>query len=411
MQAISPENEPRPNTGKDSGYGAVAEPDGPQSEQKAGGWKKFALGLLAIGFIGCIVALILVFTGKGQEEDKTELFEQYIKQFNKEYSSSELKQQRYEAFVDNLEKIKELNLKNKLAQFGWTKFSDLSEAEFATNFLNAHVQDPTRRLDARRSQNLKTRQRTNAKQGVQYSDWTSSSYTGDYPKVTPVRDQGWCGSCWAFSAVQAIESRYLIEFGDAQGHDADSVEDFGLAVQQMVSCDEENWGCNGGDLPDAFDYVVDAGGLSTEDNYPYMSGSQGETRQCKENMIQVLENTAPTAQIYATEPCWQYWDCPNQDEEALAETLDAEGPVAICVNASPWQNYQSGVLEDGGMNGYYNLNHCVLLTGLGSNNNEGSYWMVKNTWSTGWGEDGYIRLKYGDNVSGMADEALYVTLS
>jgi len=218
--------------------------------------------------------------------------------------------------------------------------------------------------------------------------------------VTPVKDQGQCGSCWAFSAVQTVESAYLMD------HNNTDASTFLLSEQQVVSCDTTDAGCNGGDLPSAFDYVESAGGLTTETAYPYTSGD-GDSGTCKS--FSPMIGTTPKAYRYATPTCTG--SCNNQDEGTLAANMATVGPIGICVNAARWQNYAGGVMskKSCGSHKYRKLDHCVQLVGFESIDDSG-YWIVKNSWASDWGEDGYIYLAYGSNTCGVADEAMFVTL-
>jgi len=339
--------------------------------------------------IGCLCGLFLMRKSDKNEADWTS-FNSYRTSFNKEYNESEVIL-RFQVFQQNVREIETLNFRsNGGAVFGLNEFSDLTKEEFADAFLNAVHNEATA---AHAQASISLGEARNLQRESSSIDWR------DKDIVTPVRDQGYCGSCWAFAAVQTIESAYIINEG------VDDLENFALSYQEMVSCDDENWGCYGGDLPYAFEYVMNAGGISNGNDYPYTSGEDGSSGTCLETSP--LSGTQPKAYKYATEPCYSY-NCNYQDEESLAESLVEFGPIAVCVNAYWWQYYQSGIMSSStcGYNGYWDLNHCVQLVGYAA----GQYWILKNSWSTEWGEDGYIRLSVGDNTCGIADEAIYVEL-
>jgi len=221
-------------------------------------------------------------------------------------------------------------------------------------------------------------------------DWSETSGA-----ISPVKDQAQCGSCWAFSATEGIESAVFQATGSASPP---------LSPQQIVSCDKTDGGCNGGDLPTAFDYVESAGGLDTEDDYPYTS-TTGRSGSCK--------SSTPVVKVtdykYAVAPC-EGGSCSSQDEDGLKAALAAHGPLSICVNAETWNSYYGGVLS-GSCSGKYNaLDHCVQLVGYDTTAST-PYWKVRNSWGTSWGEKGFIRLPMGVNSCGVADEAMYVTAS
>jgi len=210
--------------------------------------------------------------------------------------------------------------------------------------------------------------------------------------VTPVKNQGQCGSCWAFSATEGLESGWFLG-----GHKL-----VALAPQQLVSCDKVDQGCNGGDLPTAYKYIEKAGGLESEASYPYTSGG-GANSACKFNAKSIVASMKNWT--YAIPPC--YDTCKSQNEGNLQKAVAAYGPASICVNANPWQFYTGGVMKASCPGGYSQLDHCVQLVGYhssGSNN----YWIVKNSWAANWGEQGYIYIQIGKNLCGVADEATFV---
>jgi len=315
-------------------------------------------------------------------------FERYVERFNKTYEDDAEVKHRFMAFLKSEEEVARLNALEGKPVYGWTKFSDLTREEFKAQYLNYAASDNEKRrqVHVQKPMNL-----------------TANSYDWrDHNGVTPVKNQGACGSCWAFSATETVESAHLIKYGG----DAPT---YLLSEQQLVSCDKGDYGCNGGDLPSAFSYIMSAGGMSSESSYPYTSGYNGNTGSCKS--FTVAENTKPSAYRYATTACYSS-SCDNQDEGSLAANMISVGPVGICVNAANWQYYYGGVMSSSscGNNGYYDLDHCVQLVGFQDIGSSNGYWLVRNSWDSDWGEDGYIYLAYGDNTCGVADEAMFVTL-
>jgi len=318
-------------------------------------------------------------------------FERYGEKFNKTYSNDAESKHRFMAFLQNEEEIAEMNALEGSAVFGWTKFTDMTKEEFSQR-LNFVPYDRERRNKLFGEVPV---QKPEKKLTSASLDWRTMN------AVTAVKDQGDCGSCWAFSAVQSVESAYLLRHN---GTDAGS---FLLSEQEVVSCDDGDGGCNGGDLPSAFDFIESAGGLATESDYPYTSGDDGDSGTCKS--FSPMTGTTPTNYRYATPAC--YGRCNNQDEGTLAVNMLVVGPVGVCVNAERWQNYVKGVMsrKQCGRRKYSSLDHCVQLVGFNDIDTNG-YWIVKNSWATNWGVDGYIHLAYGNNTCGIADEALFVTL-
>merc|ERR1711998_168283 len=216
-------------------------------------------------------------------------------------------------------------------------------------------------------------------------DWSAKGAT------TPVKDQGDCGSCWAYSATEGIESGLFMASGTLEE----------LSEQQVISCDKDDLGCNGGDLPTAFDYVKNAGGIDTEKDYPDTSASSGNTGRCKPFKKQVKV----TGYKYAIPPC-DSGACKNQKESDMMAALNTYGPLSVCVNAESWDNYSGGIYKKKCSGKASMLDHCVQLVGYDKSAN---YWKVRNSWAADWGEDGFIRLPMGENACGIADEATYVT--
>jgi len=318
-------------------------------------------------------------------------FEDYVKKFNKTYESDTEKRHRFMAFLRNEEEIAELNAIEGEAIFGWTIFSDLTKEEFKQR-LNFVPYNKEKRSQVHGEIPV---HKSEKKLTVSSLDWRTMN------AVTPVKDQGDCGSCWAFSATQTVESAYLMK------NNGTSAKTFLLSEQEVVSCDTSDAGCNGGDLPSAFDYIIWSG-LTTEAKYPYTSGETGRSGTCRS--FSPLEGTKPSDYKYATPGC--YGRCNDQDEGTLASTMAEVGPVGICVNAEKWQNYDSGVMskKSCGAHKYNSLDHCVQVVGYNSIDSDDGYWIVKNSWTSGWGVDGYIHLAYGTNTCGIADEAIYVVL-
>jgi len=197
-------------------------------------------------------------------------------------------------------------------------------------------------------------------------DWVAKGAT------TKVKNQGGCGSCWAFGGTEAIESSVFVETGELPT----------LSEQLYVSCMPNPDECGGtggcrGAVPDLlFNFTMSDGGAMLEEDYPYTSGG-GSDGKCKS------EGKTRSAMIDG------YVDVKRNDVEALMEAV-AQQPIAIAVDASPWSLYQRGIFKASKCG--VGLNHAVLLTGYGE---EGGvpYWTVRNSWGEYWGENGYIRLE------------------
>jgi len=199
-----------------------------------------------------------------------------------------------------------------------------------------------------------------------FFDWRLNS---SKPVVTPVYDQGSCASSSSISASENIESRWALA-----GHQL-----IGLSFAQISACMNSSLDST---PPEAFQYVISAGGLESMNSYPASSCST-----CNFNSSLVVAKISS----------WE-WATKNQDEMEMAEYLYKNGPLSVCVAASTWTTYQGGIFSANKCT--RNLDHCVLLVGYDLNE---KYWTVRNSWGSSWGENGYLRLEFGKNACGVAD--------
>ena len=177
-------------------------------------------------------------------------------------------------------------------------------------------------------------------------DWSTSGAT------TPVKDQGQCGSCWAYSATEGIESGLFMVTGTLTQ----------LSEQQIIPCDKTDLGCNGGDLPTAFQYIETSGGIETQSLYPDTSSTSSATGTCKN----AQKYTAKvTDWAYAITPCPSGGSCKTQAESDLVAALNTFGPLSVCVNAGSWNSYTGGTFSTvlGCSGAESKLDHCVQLVG------------------------------------------------
>ena len=317
----------------------------------------------------------------------------------KQYGSKAEEAARFATFRATLRAIDAMNAARASehdAIFGVNKFSDLTPAEFKAVYLTAHGNMKPATKVGRAAKEVASFH-TAASRNTTRWDWRSAAQRG---AVSPVKDQGQCGSCWAYSAVEQIESNYVLA-----GHPPIT-----LSPQQVISCDKADLGCTGGNTESAYQYVQNAGGIASEASYPDTSAASGKAGRC--------EQPRPEAAVrikgftYATPNCYDI-DCDHQDEDGLASNVAAHAPASICVNAKEWQSYKSGTLTGKQCGGHStdDTDHCVQVVGFSKSTSTGNgYWIVRNSWGTTWGISGYIHVEYGTNACGIANDATFVTV-
>jgi len=299
-------------------------------------------------------------------------FEAFINKYGKSYQSDELFK-RLQIFQSNLDLVNEMNEKaGNRRVYGITKFFDLTPEEFQQDYL---MKNTFRGPSHPEKEVIQLEESPEIPESF---DWRNKG------AVTEVYDQGQCGSCWAFSATEAIESQWFLA-----GNNLTS-----LSEQQIVDCDLGNGdqGCDGGDTPTAYAYVMKAGGLESETAYPYTA----EDDSCTFNKAKVSAHIDNW--FYATQ---------SKNETQMQDVLVAKGPLSICVDASSWQFYYGGVITLNEFCGN-DLDHCVLITGYEDYTTwfDETYpiWIIRNSWGADWGEDGYIYVERNKDLCGVADE-------
>jgi C1A family cysteine protease len=325
--------------------------------------------VLALLFV-CLVAANVRPVFQGAPEDQ---FAQFKQVFGKTYKSKVEEQIRFKIFADSLVIAKRMTEEsNGATQYGVTQFSDLTKEEFSHLYL-MKKQPKLEIVDGKDLQFNFTNQEIRS-----FWDWRyAKTKTGwDGSCVSPVYNQGQCGSCWAFSATEQIESMYCL-----QGRSGGSARQ--LSMQQVVDCDTTCYGCNGGWTYLAFQYVISAGGIDTYGSYPYTA----QDGSCAYNPRNV------GARINS----WAYVGRGN--EPAMLSYIQNSGPISICVDAASWQYYNGGVVVNCGQS----IDHCVQLTGWSANVQGRQAWIVRNSWGTSWGYSGYLYVQYGQNMCAIAN--------
>lgn len=301
-------------------------------------------------------------------------FDAFAAKYEKTYETADARLAAMEVFRANQEVVRQLNeahvQEGGEEVFGITKFMDMTQDDFADFYLGLKV--PETLPEGEVFDHTKLRggpPRT--------EDWVAKGMT------TPIKNQEQCGSCWAFSTTESIES--------ANAMAGNTLEQ--LTVEQIVDCDTTDSGCNGGDPTTAFQYVEGAGGLESESAYPYTAGG-GQAGQCNFDKSKVKQTL--TSWAYATQ---------SGNEKDMITASAANGPLSVCVDAQSWQFYTGGIMKAAGCG--TQLDHAVQATGWDITDANNAYWTVRNSWGTSWGEQGFIRLQYGANACGITQLTTY----
>jgi len=301
-------------------------------------------------------------------------FHKFQKKYNKSYSATELGS-RFQIFQENLRRYEDLQKLNPKAKFGVTQFSDLSPQEFSKYYLMPSM-NFTKDYKAPPAKTDFSAKAKGFAPNPKNWDWFTQGV------CTPIYNQGQCGSCWAFSATETIESYYAIQGGKLTG----------LSIEQIVDCDThgEDQGCEGGFPTGAYQYVEEAGGIDSYSSYPYTAG-EGQSGTCNFTQANVVTNVASYSSI--------------NGETGLYQQASTAGPVSVCVDAESWSGYEGGILTECGSD----VDHCVQLTGYQNYGQQGkAYWVVRNSWGTSWGENGFIWIQIGQDLCSIGDYATIV---
>jgi C1A family cysteine protease len=293
-------------------------------------------------------------------------FMDWMKKFDVSYSTREEFIHRLNIFVTNDNIIRAHNEADDSYKMAHNQFSDLTFEEFRTK---VGLDRTMPEYFASRGTGMHPLHQVSASVPESF-DWTTKG------AVTPVKDQGSCGSCWSFSTTGALEGAYFIKYGTL----------LSFSEQQLVSCDTTDSGCNGGLMDYAFEWVKNNGGICLESDYPYVSGT-GSNPACQ-TTCSVVKEAAPAS-----------WTDVSQSDDALLSAV-AQQPVSVAIQANQlaFQFYSSGVLT--GRCGT-NLDHGVLAVGYGYDSSSGyDYWKVKNSWGESWGESGYVRIERNKDQTG-----------
>lgn len=295
-------------------------------------------------------------------------FRAFKTKHGKAYRNEAENAHRMTAFAGNLQKIAQHNKEAAEGKHTYTlgvnKFADLTEAEWRETLTMNIVKEgkPTLQMKSK------------IVSIPDEVDWRTENL------VTPVKDQAQCGSCWAFSTTGSMEGALAKATGNLVS----------LSEQNLVDCDPVDSGCNGGLMENAFAWIIKNGGINTEADYPY----EARDKSCR------FDENKDTYTVSA------FHEIKEQDEDDLTEKIATEGPISVAIDAGKFsfQLYHDGVYYEPSCSST-RLNHGVLAFGYGNEGGDDFYW-VKNSWGTGWGDNGYIKMSRGrSNNCGIATDA------
>ncbi|XP_056383354.1 cathepsin F [Hyla sarda] len=289
------------------------------------------------------------------------LFKDFVTTYNKKYKDTEEALMRLQIFAQNLKKAKEIQEKDQgTAEYGVTKFSDLTEEEFRTLYLNPL-------LSSQPPRPMKMAPTPTDPPPAEW-DWR------DHGAVTEVKNQGMCGSCWAFSVTGNIEGQWFLKKKSLVS----------LSEQELVDCDVVDQACGGGLPSNAYQAIEKLGGLESEQDYSYL----GHKERCSFSTNKVSAFINSSVEI-------------PKDETEIAAWLAQNGPISIALNAFAMQFYHKGISHPFRiLCNPWMIDHAVLLVGYGVRDGK-PFWAIKNSWGKDWGEQGYYYLYRGTGACGM----------
>ncbi|TRY90054.1 hypothetical protein DNTS_031573 [Danionella cerebrum] len=289
-------------------------------------------------------------------------FKSFMVAYNKTYSSQEEAERRLRIFQDNMKTAQTLqSLEQGSAEYGITKFSDLTEDEFRMMYLNPMLSQWSLKKEMKPAAPA-------SKAAPESWDWR------EHGAVSPVKNQGMCGSCWAFSVTGNIEGQWYKKTGQL----------LSLSEQELVDCDKLDQACGGGLPSNAYEAIENLGGLETETDYNYT----GHKQTCNFSTGKVAAYINSSVEL-------------PKDENEIASFLSENGPVSAALNAFAMQFYRKGVSHP--LKIFCNpwmIDHAVLLVGFGQRNGV-PFWAIKNSWGEDYGEQGYYYLYRGSGLCGI----------
>eukprot|EP01084_Bolivina_argentea_P106706 190899_1 len=317
-------------------------------------------------------------------------FKSWMNEYDIRYSNSNEELDRYTIWKDNIATINDHNSGDHKWSQGVNRFTALTFSEFSDSHLMA-PQDcsATAHNENKKQPILNPLHPSVRAQPPEHKDWRDAKI------ISEVKNQGSCGSCWSFSTTGCLESHFAQYTGQLVS----------FAEQELVDCadDFNNLGCNGGLPSQAFEYIMFNGGIDTEFNYHYVSGTT-KTANANCSFSNKVNNYA--GQIYGVYNVTQY------NETDIEVKVGTIGPVSICYDVvSGFSSYTGGIYSSTTCgNTSDSVNHAVLAVGYGVEHSADGmtpFWIVKNSWGWSWGVDGYFLIERGQNMCGLSSCASF----
>ncbi|ERM94888.1 hypothetical protein AMTR_s00009p00129100 [Amborella trichopoda] len=309
-----------------------------------------------------------------EEATMSARFAQWMADHGVKYERIAETEKRFNVFKENLKLIDSVNAEKRSYTLSLNKFSDLSLDEFRNQYMGLNVDAAGRKMATKGPFMYGNVSAMAAAPDTM--DWRAKGV------VTPIKNQQNCGCCWAFSAAAAVESITKIKTGNSVSS----------SEQELVDCVTGgiSRGCQSGLMDEAFKFIINNGGLSSENDYPY---------QAKDGTCDTQKSSSKAATITG------FHDIPYHDENAMLSAV-ANQPISVGINGSgsEFRHYSGGIFT--GACGL-DLDHAVTIIGYGTGDDGTPYWLIKNSWGESWGENGYMKIQRGVNLCGISNLASF----